>query len=338
VSIQVEDGMHRRGIVLVVLLGAAGAFVWSRMIPSAIADASQRALVGQWVAADANDASALVFMSDGSWALATDGKVTATGEYSWISEDSIKLSFVRQGKSMEMTWRVWAGQDALEVEEKPGRVVKWFRYSAPSRSPAPEQNRTNSQLATVEFDGAVVGLTKADGSTWDWSAVTSISAEDRKRFESAVLKASAKAAATDPLAAAAGVVAALGAAVIDAKAKPDPMGTVELMIDGQTVGGARGRIVLPRQLDTYTPSWNLGPWTHVPLDGKHDVRLRLHLEDYDPELLGGNDQIGTVMVNSDDFLRAARLRKVLPVYVGDQSQKQLVFVNVSVTMEASAGR
>jgi hypothetical protein len=194
-----------------------------------------------------------------------------------------------------------------------------------------------SQFATVEFDGAVVGLTKADGSTWDLSAVSSISAEDRKRFQEAVLKATAKAAVTNPLAAAAGVVAVIGVAVISTKAKPDPTGTVELMIDGKTVGGEKGRIQLPRQLDTYTPSWSLGPWPHVPLDSRHDVRLRLRLEDWDPETIGGNDQIGTVVVNSDDLLRAAKLRKVLPVYVGDQSQDQLVYVNVSVTMESNSG-
>ncbi len=125
--------------------------------------------------------------------------------------------------------------------------------------------------------------------------------------------------------------------MISAKSKPDPIGDVELDIDGKRVGGESGKISLPRIVDNYTPSWSVGPWLHVPLDGKHDVRLRVHLEDYDLDLMGGNDPIGTVMVNTDDLLRAARLQKVVPVYVGDQSGDQLVFVNVSVTMEATDG-
>jgi hypothetical protein len=41
-------------------------------------------------------------------------------------------------------------------------------------------------------------------------------------------------------------------------------------------------------------------------------------------------------VNRDDLLRAAKAQKVLPIYVGDQTRNQLMYVNVSVTMESGS--
>jgi hypothetical protein len=279
-----------------------------------------------------------MFGADGSWQMDANGRVTSYGRYAWSGEDLISLTFPNHGSWGTMIWRVQVERNTLRVVDGAGKVVRWSRVNAPSTSTAPRPTENGSQRATVEFTGAVVGLSKHDKTTWDLSAVTSIPEEVRRQFEHALLKASAKVAGSDPELAAAGVVAALGLAAIDTKAKPDPMGTVELTIDGQTVGGAKGRHALPYMRDTFTPVWSVGPWSHIPLDSKHDVRLRLHLEDYDPDFMGGNDPIGTVMINSDDLLRAARLRKVLPVYVGDQSQDQLVFVYVSVTMEGAAER
>lgn len=129
------------------------------------------------------------------------------------------------------------------------------------------------------------------------------------------------------------MLTAIGATVLDHAAAPDAQGNVRLAIDGQVVGGDKGVTNLGTSYNKYTPAWSAG-WSHIPLDCNHDVRLILFLEDYDP--VGQNDQIGTVEVNRDDLIRAARLQKVVPVYVGDQSQNQLVFVNVSVTLDSGS--
>lgn len=105
------------------------------------------------------------------------------------------------------------------------------------------------------------------------------------------------------------------------------------------VDGKRAQVLqLLKVPNNYQPTWQVGyvgqrafnlTWTDVPLD--RDVRVRVHLEDFDP--IRDNDTIATVEVNSGDLRRAAAARRVLPVYVGDQSSQQLMFVNVSVTSQ-----
>jgi len=189
------------------------------------------------------------------------------------------------------------------------------------------------ELGTVTFTGAVVGLTRADGLGWEGAQLSN---DDIRRFQGEAAKLAADGLARrDPVAAARGVIESIGLAVMSVTQRPDPMGTVELVIDGKS-GQALQLLKVP---NNYLPTWQVGyvgqqqfklTWTNVPLD--RDVRLRLHLEDFDP--IGGNDTIGTVEVNSDDLRRAAEARRVLPVYVGDQSSQQLMFVNVSVTSQA----
>ena len=197
-----------------------------------------------------------------------------------------------------------------------------------------------SQFASVKFIGATVGLTKVEGGCWDPGC--NISADDLARFRSGATKWIAKGTATGnwteaggggrrpygrhvAIRGALGVAGLVGSFTVGMSSKPDPTGTVELSVDTQS----RGAVRLPRVMNTYTPLWSMGPWTHVPLD--HDVRVQLHLEDYDWPT--SNDQIATVEINSADLVRAARLQKVLSVFVGDQGTGQLMFVSVSVTME-----
>lgn len=281
----------------------------------------------------------------GAWELITEVAIVssgANGRRIQINKKYVDLAYTyyrsKDGSARNVALQV--GCPATGVSQ-----VLALEPATPPPTPTPRPSAPESDeqgapaLFTVQFDGAVVGLTKADGSTWDGSAFTSVSEEDRKRFQGALLKAAAKGAVANPVAAAAGVLTAIGLSAISHKAKPDALGTVELRVDGQTLGGERGKIALPRIWDTYTPSWSLGPWTHIRIDSNHDVRLRLRLEEWDPKELGGNDQIGTVEIPKEDLLRAARLGKVISVYVGDQgSQNQLVFVNISVTLERAASR
>lgn len=190
------------------------------------------------------------------------------------------------------------------------------------------------QLATVTFAGAVVGLVRSDGLGWEGAQLSN---DDIRRFQGSAAKLTVDGIATrDPIAAARGVIEALGVAVMSVAQRPDPMGTVELVVDGK-----RAQVLqLLKVPNNYQPTWQVGyvaqkaftlTWNNVPLD--RDVRLRVHLEDFDP--IGGNDTIGTVEVNTDDLRRAAATRRVVPVYVGDQSSQQLMFVNVSVTSQSA---
>lgn len=157
---------------------------------------------------------------------------------------------------------------------------------------------------------------------------------DVQRYQAAAAKLAAKGVASlDAVTAAEGVVEAIGLAVVDTFQRPDAVGTIELVIDGNS----SQQLVLPKVPNNNFPNWSVGvaagaayklTWTKVPLE--KDSRLRLHLEDADP--VGGNDSIGTVEINSEHLLEAARAKRVVPIYVGDQPKQQLLFVYVSVTL------
>ncbi len=88
----------------------------------------------------------------------------------------------------------------IDTAKNTNRDLAAFKYILSHISPHSPRPRSASvehaksegvQLATIEFEGAVIGLTKQDGTTWDFSALMSVPDEDRQRFRDAALKAAA---------------------------------------------------------------------------------------------------------------------------------------------------
>ena len=110
----------------------------------------------------------------------------------------------------------------------------------------------------------------------------------------------------------AGVLAALADPLMQGIAKPEPIGTAELM-----TGGAHGQPVelkFSGQRDTCTPEWDGPPtWTHVELSPA--VRLRVRLIDKD---FSADDPIGSFELGEADFRAALQGGHILQVPVGSR--------------------
>jgi len=291
------------------------------------------ALVGNWKA-EGRDSRVLTFSNDGRWAQRDGDRVDSWGAYRWRDKDLIELGAMEDGQmGPTALWRVALNGDALATWDASNNVAKWSRVktsSQPTQQHEPVPSR--SPRYTVKLVGAVIGLTKTDGRSWDPGGT--ISQEDLTRFRNAAWKLTAKGVAGgDSVTAAAGIAGVIGAAVVAKKAIPDPMGTAELSIDGERVGQVFSLPYTKDNQDTFTPAWSPGRWRHISLDAKHDVRLYVNLQDYD--WADGNDPMLPVEISRKDLLDAARFGKVFPVYVGDQSENQVMFLKISVTMESS---
>jgi hypothetical protein len=188
-------------------------------------------------------------------------------------------------------------------------------------------------LARVIVEGIHVGPAKRGGAKWDGSG--RLSSEDIKALTSAG-KDLAKY-TLDPstivLANVVDTVAEIGLRSAKGDDPPDPRGTAVLYVKGKQIGAS---ISLPIVRNTFAPHWPEGiEWRHVPIGD--DVRIRVVLFDSDdarkPQ---GDDQIGTVVVNSVDLRRAAADGRVFLVYVGDQTDNQVVAVKLTVMIEGDA--
>jgi len=176
-------------------------------------------------------------------------------------------------------------------------------------------------VATVQIGEIGIGLVKPDdGTTWDGSVFGGVAAVDLKNFLYYT-----------SLRNVAGIAATIGSASIKHMQKPDPVGTYEVFLDGRRVFAG----TLGKTMHTYRVSWSKKlSWMHIPLD--RDVRIVIHLDDYDRDLFSSDDAIGTVVLNVEHLRYAAGLGQVWPVFVGDQTQNAIAYINLNVVPETTA--
>ncbi len=183
------------------------------------------------------------------------------------------------------------------------------------------------RLAHVTVEGVLIGPAKKDLTLWDTLTGAKLGANEQQTMLNAL--GSLSRSVGDPYTAAVGtVVTELAKVSAKVNEKPDAQGSAELFIGGRLVGS---KIKLPKIQDSFTPQWpGRMEWSHVPID--EDVRIRITLEDAD--VLKSNDPIGVVIIDSAQLQSAAKVRKVVPILVADQSDNQIIAVKVSVMFEA----
>lgn len=116
-----------------------------------------------------------------------------------------------------------------------------------------------------------------------------------------------------------------------AYAPPDPKGDAALKLNG--IYDPALDLLLPVQEDTFQPLWAGPPpvtWQNVPLDGT--ARLDLTLVDED---LSNDDNIGTVELNTDDFIAALKEQDDYHVKTAKNVMTDtILFVTISVSAAA----
>jgi hypothetical protein len=104
--------------------------------------------------------------------------------------------------------------------------------------------------------------------------------------------------------------------------RPEPFGVAELF----TRSGPVQVLSLNADRDTLTPIWNGSPtWSSVPLDPA--TRIRITLKDKD---LVYDDPMGIAEFGYDDLVAALRAGRIYPVRVAEQTNRQILFIGISV--------
>ncbi len=175
-------------------------------------------------------------------------------------------------------------------------------------SDAPPPSTPSPVKVTVIIEGAVVAPSKVDRDCWD-TIFCSIS----KSEWTAVISAAGGGLYS-------GVLGALAQVVIGATAKPDPFGELSVL------GGPNfpKPLILVKRQDTFTPGWGDG-WVNLEIDT--GTRLRVELWDADVQF---DDFIGTAHLDYSDLMAALNSGKVHHVPVGNQTNNQLLFIDISV--------
>jgi len=181
--------------------------------------------------------------------------------------------------------------------------------ATPSTRPVPAPQPPEPLLRRVDLVGATIAPVKADGRQWD-----GLGAQANKLILNGL---SAALASATPYAAA---MRFLSEPATQALAKPDVTGVAELYIDGQLVK----RHTLAKIQDSFTPQWTDVAWENVT-----PKRARLRIVLYDADLTAA-DPIGIMDLNGDDLLAAQWDGNVRQVLVSKQTNRQALFVAVSV--------
>jgi len=174
------------------------------------------------------------------------------------------------------------------------------------------------RFATVLIEDALIGPAKVNGDPWD---------EGNPIPQQVFVDLNAALTGPNPFTAA---VAVLGEKLLtdalSATEKPDVVGTMRLDVAGQI--GTEATLVASeeRSQDSYTPVFPAPRgYSKVPIDA--DVRLHIHLQDDDVLL---DDDIGAAVINAADMQAALAARKKVEVPIWDQTNKQILFIGISV--------
>jgi hypothetical protein len=173
---------------------------------------------------------------------------------------------------------------------------------------APTQ--TLPAFVNVEFRGALIGPSKFDGAAWDGPGQLDATAQNG--LERAL-------AALDPYAA---VLSFFTNPALIALERPEPFGHVRAAVNGVVVQ----QLELPlTQRDTLAPLWSNARLIGVPLV----VDTRLEIELYDKDLVA-DDGMGAATITASDVAAALRVGIVHHVRVAEQTNNQVLFIDISV--------
>ena len=103
---------------------------------------------------------------------------------------------------------------------------------------------------------------------------------------------------------------------------PDPYGEVAI---NRGDDYAAPIALEPEDRNAFSVDW-VDPPTYESVDLEDDERLRVTLWDHD--VLNEDDMIGLVVLNQDDLRAARDAQEIHSVWVGDQTEYQLLFVRV----------
>lgn len=172
----------------------------------------------------------------------------------------------------------------------------------------------------VQITGAMVAPSMTNGDQWDGSGT--IDPAEKQKFLDALGKVPTYGAYLE-------LAAIVADAVNAGTAAPDPYGYAELAQSGTYQSDLRFSFfadVNSNLEDTYVPNFPLpNGWTDLKIDEGTRVRVTLLDED-----LVNDDPIGVAEISSSELLAAASEGKVHHVRVDDQTQRQLVYIDVSV--------
>ena len=162
--------------------------------------------------------------------------------------------------------------------------------------------------------GATIGPGKIDGTQWDgpgWYVPSSV--------WGGLSTALGVASPYVP------VVAFIGSSAVQALQRPDVIGRATITGGGETID--RGWTGLSKIQDSFTPTWYV-TWSHIVLSPK--TRLTVDLDDAD---LMFDDPIGVAQIGFKDLDAALKAGEGYPVNVSGQTDKQILFVKIAVTLE-----
>lgn len=186
---------------------------------------------------------------------------------------------------------------------------------AAPQQPIPPPAPAPIQFATVELLGVTMGLSKPDGSPWDFDLGSAPKRSDLEDISHAL-------GLPDPVGA---VLDILGRPTVHATAKPDVGGKATILL-GPNAGTS---FKLGKTQDSFTPVWSGARWSGVELDGSMRVRVAL----VDLDALNDNDPIPAFEITAQDIRAAVAKGKVHQVKVADQTARQVLFAAISAFPE-----
>ena len=203
-----------------------------------------------------------------------------------------------------------ARRQAIAGEMNRLRTERQAAEAEAARVQAAEAERAEADShRTVSMVGVLAGPGKADGTQWD-----GMGAQVTSEVTGAIGTALA---ASNPAVA---VASALAGPAANALEKPDVAGYADLYEDQRLVS----RVQLEKKQDTFTPQWGQAQWSNVDI---RKARVRVVLVDMD---LTDNDDMGTAEVDSRQLAVAAETGGVYAAPVYDQTNKQILFIALSV--------
>jgi len=185
-----------------------------------------------------------------------------------------------------------------------------FALATGSCGRASEPTSELPSFVSVEMRQALLGPSKVGGNAWDGFGRID------DRGQTLVLQALGK---SDPVAELALVFANPALAALE---KPDPAGSVRCMSGALELD----RLNLPKVQDTFTPIWSGRALPRVQL--VPSTRLEVDLWDKD---LAVDDPMGTSTITDTDLVSALREGTVHHVRVAEQTNNQVLFIDVAVT-------
>lgn len=199
-----------------------------------------------------------------------------------------------------------------------------------AKKPAPPPPVMPAKI-DICMTSAAIAPTKSDGSPWDAGGAKL--PLDEQKFAFRVFMKIVKLSRTNPAAVGTELALIFSRPAMQALAKPDVFGSIELAPKGAYTGkpGMKIPVASPRKpVREFTPGFGTSV-CFKEVAWHPDLRLRVELTDKD---LINDDKIGTVVLTSDNVRDAFAFGKPRHIAVGEQDTRQIHFVALEVTKSA----